>query len=271
VSLFAANEGLKASAPEAPPSPTLRRRGPRGRRGGATAAPRRQLDPLARDMDLEKILGDEPNHYWATSQGVPEREPRSAGTDFVQRIFEYSDRNPSVLRNLGASTPTAPRRHRYLSILRSTRASSTRPVRLCQEPLYFDPANILELALEGECSAVATTLGVLGIVVAPLRASDPFICKLNHNDLLHYRTPTQVPFARCARRPISVRAPSGHDLLRLRAVRPQLHEVSEAFAEAHRLGMLPCLWCYLRNPAFKKTASTTTSRLTSPARPTTSA
>ena len=124
-----------------------------------------------------------------------------------------------------------------------------------KNPAYFDPLNLLELALAGECSAVATTLGTLGLASRRYVHRIPFIVKLNHNAFLHVPdTYDQIMFA--------LGAPGGRPgrggrrcdhLLRLRRTwTASSSEVAEAFAEAHRLGMFTVLWCYLRNPAFKK-------------------
>ena len=208
-------------------------------------------------MDLEKILGDEAESLLGhEAKAFPSENLVLPGPDFVQRIFEYSDRNPSVLRNLGALY-----RHGrlggtgYLSILPVDQGiEHSAGASFAKNPLYFDPANILELALEGECSAVATTLGVLGIVSRRYVHRIPFICKLNHNDLLHYpNTYDQVPFA-SVRQAADLGASAVGATIYFGSEQSdrQLHEVSEAFAEAHRLGMFTVLWCYLRNPAFKK-------------------
>ena len=208
-------------------------------------------------MDLEKILGDEAESLLGhEAKAFPSENLVLPGPDFVQRIFEYSDRNPSVLRNLGALY-----RHGrlggtgYLSLLPVDQGiEHSAGASFAKNPLYFDPANILELALEGECSAVATTLGVLGIVSRRYVHRIPFICKLNHNDLLHYPNQgDQVPFA-SVRQAADLGASAVGATIYFGSEQSdrQLHEVSEAFAEAHRLGMFTVLWCYLRNPAFKK-------------------
>ena len=121
-------------------------------------------------------------------------------------------------------------------------------------PEYFDPANIVELAIEGGCNAVATTFGVLGAVVAAYAHKIPFIVKLNHNELLTYPNKfDQIMFGTVA---AGLRPGRGrrrrHDLLRLRRVAPaSCRRCSEAFAEAHELGMFTVLWCYLRNSALQ--------------------
>ena len=123
-----------------------------------------------------------------------------------------------------------------------------------KNPLYFDPANLCELALAGECSAIATTLGGLGIVSRKYADKIPFIVKLNHNDFLHYpNTYDQVMFA-TTRQAIDLGAVAVGATVYYGSEQSdrQIHEVSEAFAEAHRNGLFTVLWCYLRNSAFKK-------------------
>jgi class I fructose-bisphosphate aldolase len=121
-----------------------------------------------------------------------------------------------------------------------------------KNPAYFDPANLVELALAGDCSAIATTLGTLGAVSRRYVHKIPFIVKVNHNDFLHYpNTYDQVMFA-------SVQQAADLGAVGVGATiyfgsdqsDRQLQEVRQAFAEAHRLGMFTVLWCYLRNPAF---------------------
>ncbi len=122
-------------------------------------------------------------------------------------------------------------------------------------PLYFDPENIVELAIEGGCNAVASTLGVLGSVSRKYAHRIPFIVKINHNELLTYPTmydQTMFGVGRAGLRDGRGRR-RRDDLLRLaRSRRRQIQEVSEAFQRAHELGMFTVLWCYLRNSAFKK-------------------
>jgi len=121
-----------------------------------------------------------------------------------------------------------------------------------KNPAYFDPANLCELALAGECSAIATTLGVLGAVARRYVHRIPFIVKLNHNDLLHYpNTYDQVRFA-SVRQAVDLGASGVGATIYFGSPESdrQLWEVSEAFAEAHRQGLFTVLWCYLRNPAF---------------------
>lgn len=178
------------------------------------------------------------------------------GPDFVDRIFTISDRNSNVLRNLqntfnhGRLAGTG-----FLSILpvdqgiEHTAAASFAP-----NPIYFDPENIVRLAVEGGCNAVASTLGVLGAVSRKYAHKIPFIVKINHNELLTYpNTYDQRLFA-------SVQQSFDMGAVGIGATiyfgseesARQIEEISEAFEQAHQLGMYTVLWCYLRNSAFKK-------------------
>ena len=178
------------------------------------------------------------------------------GPDYVDRIFVQSDRKPSVLVNLqrlyntGRLAGTG-----YLSILpvdqgiEHTAGSSFAP-----NPIYFDPENIIKLAIEGGCNAVATTLGVLGSVARKYTHKIPFVLKINHNELLTYPNKyDQILFASidqafdmgCAAVGATIYFGSPESSR-------QIQEISRAFEYAHSLGMATILWCYLRNPAFKK-------------------
>ena len=207
--------------------------------------------------DITALLGDEAdsllNHE---SKGISKDDLHVPGPDFVDRVWKNSDRNPQVLRNLqqlyghgrlGGSG--------YVSILpvdqgiEHSAAASFAP-----NPKYFDPANIIELALEGGCNAVATTFGVLGSVARNYAHRIPFIVKLNHNELLTYPNKfDQIMFGsveeawNLGAAGVGATIYFGSD----EATR-QIVEVTEAFQEAHELGMFTVLWCYLRNSAFKK-------------------
>jgi class I fructose-bisphosphate aldolase len=207
-------------------------------------------------MDIEQLLGDEAdsllNH---TATAFPSDWLTLPGGDFIDRVLSDTDRSPTVLRNLG----TLYNHGRlggsgYVSILpvdqgiEHSAAASFAP-----NPAYFDPANICELAIEADCSAVATTLGVLGAVSRRYVHKIPFIVKLNHNDFLHYpNTYDQLMFG-SAQQAADLGAVGVGATIYFGSPDSdrQLREVSEAFAEAHRLGMFTVLWCYLRNPAFK--------------------
>ncbi|HUA95003.1 MAG TPA: class I fructose-bisphosphate aldolase, partial [Acidimicrobiales bacterium] len=207
--------------------------------------------------DIPKLLGDEADSLLGhQAKAFPADGLVLPGPDFLDRVFRDTDRPPAVLRNLstlyghGRMGGTG-----YLSILPVDQGiEHSAGASFSKNPLYFDPANLCELALAGECSAIATTLGVLGAVSRRYVHHIPFIVKLNHNDFLHYpNTYDQVPFA-------SVEQAYDLGAVGVGATiyygseesDRQIHEVSEAFAEAHRRGMFTVLWCYLRNSAFKK-------------------
>ena len=206
-------------------------------------------------MDIQALLGDEAESLLTyDAKGIPKEDLHLPGPDFVDRIFAQSDRNPQVLRNLnllfnsGRLAGTG-----YLSILpvdqgiEHSAAASFAP-----NPKYFDPANLLELALAGETNAITTTLGVLGMVSRSYAHKIPFIVKLNHNELLTYPAKHDQTMFASADQAWDLGAAGvgatiyfGSD----QAMR-QLQEVSDAFALAHQLGMFTVLWCYVRNPGF---------------------
>jgi len=177
------------------------------------------------------------------------------GPDFIDRTFVDSDRSSQVLRNLksifdhGRLAGTG-----YLSILpvdqgiEHSAAASFTP-----NPIYFDPENIVKLAIGGGCNAVASTLGVLGAVSRKYAHKIPFIVKLNHNELLSYPNRfDQIMFAGVDQAWKMGAAAVGCTIYfgSPESLR-QIQEVSKAFKYAHDLGMVTILWCYLRNPAFK--------------------
>lgn len=177
------------------------------------------------------------------------------GPDFVDRIWYQSDRQPRVLRSLqtlfaqGRLGATG-----YLSILPVDQGvEHSAGASFAPNPQYFDPENIVRLAIEGGCNAVASTFGVLGAVARKYAHKIPFLLKLNHNELLSYPNKyDQVPFARvedawnmgCVAVGATVYFGSPESTR-------QLQIVSEAFSRAHELGMATVLWCYLRNEHFQ--------------------
>jgi class I fructose-bisphosphate aldolase len=193
------------------------------------------------------------NHTCTT---IPKERLQLPGGDFVDRVFSQSDRNIQTLRSLhtlynhGRLTGTG-----YLSILPVDQGlEHSAGASFAKNPEYFDPQNIIELAIEGGCNAVATSYGVLGIVARKFAHKIPFILKINHNELLtHPNGYDQIMFARvqeawnmgCVAIGATIYFGSDNS-------RRQIQEVSKAFALAHELGMGTILWCYLRNPAFKK-------------------
>jgi class I fructose-bisphosphate aldolase len=208
-------------------------------------------------VDIQGLLGDDAENLLGhESKGIPRDDLTLPGPDFVSRVWGDSDRSPQVLRSmqsmfdhgrLGGSG--------FVSILpvdqgiEHSAAASFAP-----NPRYFDPVNIVELALEGGCNAVATTFGVLGSVSRKYAHRIPFIVKLNHNELLTYPNKfDQVMFGsvdqafELGAAGVGATIYFGSD----EATR-QIQEVSAAFARAHELGLFTVLWCYLRNSEFKK-------------------
>ena len=207
--------------------------------------------------DLYQLLGDEAGSLLGhEAKAFPAEGLVLPGPDFLDRTFAHSDRSPAVLRALGTLYGHGRLGGTgYLSILPVDQGiEHSAAASFAKNPLYFDPANLCELALAGECSAIATTLGVLGAVSRRYVHRIPFIAKLNHNDFLHYpSTYDQVPFG-SARQAFDLGAIAVGATVYFGSEQSdrQIHEVSEAFAEAHELGMFTVLWCYLRNPAFEK-------------------
>lgn len=178
------------------------------------------------------------------------------GPDFLDRVWTASDRNIQTLRSLqtlfghGRLANTG-----YVSILPVDQGiEHTAGASFAPNPIYFDPENIVKLAIEGGCNAVASTFGVLGSVARKYAHKIPFILKVNHNELMTYpNTFDQVMFGK-------VRDAWNMGAVAIGATiyfgseqsRRQLVEIAEAFDQAHELGMATVLWCYTRNDAFKK-------------------
>ncbi len=207
-------------------------------------------------MDLRSLLGDDADDLLAyTCKGVPREQLTLPGSDFLDRVMLATDRSPQVLRGLGALYGHGRLAGSgYVSILpvdqgiEHSGAASFAP-----NPAYFDPANIVELAIEGGCNAVATTFGVLGAVSRRYAHRIPFIVKINHNELLTYPNQfDQVMFGTVQQAWDLGAAGVGATIyFGSEESTRQLREVSDAFAEAHELGLFTVLWCYTRNPAFK--------------------
>ncbi len=206
--------------------------------------------------DIAALLGDDADFLLGhTAKAIPAEDLHLPGPDFVDRVASASDRSPQVLRNLqslfdhGRLAGSG-----YVSILpvdqgvEHSGAASFAP-----NPAYFDPENIVRLAVEGGCNAVASTFGVLGSVSRRWAHRIPFIAKLNHNELLsHPNSYDQVGFGSVERAYELGAAGVGATIyFGSPESRRQIVEVSEAFEEAHRRGMFCVLWCYLRSSAFK--------------------
>ena len=207
-------------------------------------------------MDIPSLLGDQAESLLEHEcKTFPRQSLTLPGPDFVERVYGPSDRSPQVLRNLAALYSSGRLGGTgYVSILpvdqgiEHSGAASFAP-----NPDYFDPLRIVELAVEGGCNAVATTFGVLGLASRRYAHRIPFIVKLNHNELLTYpESYDQVMFGSpAAAYDLGAAGVGATVYFGSEQSRRQIGEVSEAFAEAHELGMFTVLWCYLRNPAFK--------------------
>jgi len=199
--------------------------------------------------DADSLL----NHVCRT---VPKERLHLPGPDFVDRVHRISDRNIQVLRNLqriidhgrlGGSG--------YLSVLPVDQGiEHSGGSAFAPNPDYFDPENIVRLAIEGGCNAVASTLGVLGSVARQYAHKIPFIVKINHNELLTYPNKhDQILFAGVKQAwDLGASAVGATIYYGSEESHRQIQEITDAFRHAHELGMACVLWCYLRNNAFKK-------------------
>ncbi|HWQ04639.1 MAG TPA: class I fructose-bisphosphate aldolase [Longilinea sp.] len=177
------------------------------------------------------------------------------GPDWVDRIWALSDRSPRVLRNLQALYGTGRLANTgYMSILPVDQGiEHSAGASFAKNPLYFDSENIVKLALEGGCNAVASTFGVLGTVARKYAHHIPFIVKINHNEFLSYPNKfDQIMFGTLKEAYDMGAAAVGATIYFGSAESTrQIVEVAQAFNMAHELGMATVLWCYLRNPGFK--------------------
>jgi class I fructose-bisphosphate aldolase len=206
--------------------------------------------------DIASLLGDEADELLSYEvKGILKDDLALPGPDFVDRVYKDTDRSPQVLRNLqsmfshGRLGGTG-----YLSILpvdqgiEHSGAASFAP-----NPRYFDPNNIVDLAVEGGCNAVATTFGALGLVSRRYAHKIPMIVKLNHNEMLTYPNEFDQIMYGTVEEAYNLGAAGVGATIYYGSSEShrQIIEVSEAFEEAHQLGMFTVLWCYLRNSAFK--------------------
>ncbi len=205
---------------------------------------------------IQKILGkDAESLLQHKCKTVPKNKLHIPGPKFIDEVFSLSDRKRKVIRNLKKLRDSGHLKGTgYYSILPVDQGiEHTAGESFSKNPDYFDPENILKLAIGARCNAVASTLGTLGMVSKKYADKIPFIVKINHNDLLRYPNDyDQILFA-------DVKQAYDMGALGIGATiyfgskesKRQITEISEAFAEAHRLGMFTVLWCYLRNSAFK--------------------
>src|SRR5437868_2445039 len=214
---------------------------------------KREVDGLAR---IEEILGDDARALLEFNSPKISRDIlHTPGPDFINRVWINSDRSPQVLRSLqslfdhGRLAKTG-----YLSILPVDQGiEHSAGASFAPNPIYFDPENIVKLAIEGGCNAVASTYGVLGSVARKYAHKIPFIVKINHNELLTYPNKfDQILFGTLEEaRNMGAVAVGATVYFGSDESGRQIVEIAEAFAYAHELGLATILWCYLRNPKFK--------------------
>jgi class I fructose-bisphosphate aldolase len=204
---------------------------------------------------IREALGQEASLLDYTCTKVKKDMLIPPGRDWIDRIFKESDRNNRVLRNLaalfnhGRLGGTG-----YLSILPVDQGvEHSAGASFAPNPIYFDPENIVKLAIEAGCNGVASTLGGLGIVARKYAHKIPFIVKINHNELFSYpNTYDQILFGHVKQAYDMGAAAVGATIyFGSEESHRQIQEVSQAFQLAHELGLATILWCYLRNPAFK--------------------
>ena len=206
---------------------------------------------------IASLLGNEAKYLLEHKcKTIPKKQLHLPGPDFIDRVFIQSDRPNKVLGNLswlfstGRLAGTG-----YLSLLPVDQGiEHSAGASFAPNPIYFDPENIVKLAIEGGCNGVASTLGVLGAVARRYAHKIPFVLKFNHNELLTYpNSHDQRLFASVEQAfDMGCAAVGATIYFGSEDSRRQIEEISEAFARAHQLGMATILWCYLRNDAFKQ-------------------
>lgn len=202
------------------------------------------------------ILGDEAEHLLTHQcKGIPRDTIHTPGPDFIDRILVGSDRKAAVLRNMqllfshGRLAGSG-----YLSLLPVDQGvEHSGGASFAPNPMYFDPENIVKLAIEGGCNGVASTLGVLGAVSRKYAHKIPFIVKLNHNELLTYPNEYDQTLFASVEQAFNLGAVAVGATVYYGSPesRRQIQEISEAFSYAHEMGLVTVLWAYLRNSAFK--------------------
>jgi class I fructose-bisphosphate aldolase len=206
---------------------------------------------------ISEILGEDADYLLGhRSQTIPAEQLHLPGPDFVDRVGTVSDRPVRVLRSLQTLFDHGRLgRTGYLSILPVDQGiEHSAGASFAPNPIYFDGEKLVELAIEGGCNAVASTFGVLGSVARKYAHRIPFICKINHNQLLSYPNQhDQIQFGTVDEAfELGAVAVGATIYFGSPESNRQIVEIAQAFHEAHELGMATVLWCYLRNPAFKK-------------------
>ncbi len=213
------------------------------------------MTTMATSGSVLEYLGDDVGDLLTHAAKVDRSHLHLPGPDFVDRVWAGSDRNPQVLRNLqaifnhGRMGGTG-----YVSILPVDQGiEHAAGASFAKNPIYFDGENIIKLAIEGGCNAVATTFGVFGTIARKYAHKIPFVVKINHNELLTYPNNfDQIMFGSVQEAwNLGAAAVGATIYFGSEESGRQIQEVADAFAMAHELGMATILWCYLRNPAFK--------------------
>jgi len=203
-----------------------------------------------------ELLGSQADYLLNHKAKVDSSVLHLPGPDYVDRVFADTDRTNPVLRNYNQILNTGRLAGSgYVSILPVDQGiEHTAGASFAPNPIYFDPANIVELAIEGGCNAVASTLGSLGVVARKYAHKIPFVVKLNHNELLTYPNKfDQIMFGTVDQAfEMGAAAVGATIYFGSDESNRQIIEVSEAFQYAHELGLVTILWCYLRNSGFKK-------------------
>jgi fructose-bisphosphate aldolase, class I len=208
-------------------------------------------------VDLQKLLGaDADTLLGYECKGITRDELVLPSSTFVDDVVAHSDRNNQVLRNLQQLYGTGRLANTgYVSILPVDQGiEHSGAASFARNPAYFDPKNLCELAIEGGCNAFASTIGGLAMVSRRYSHKIPFIVKLNHNELLTYPEQSDQFMFGSAQEAYEIGAAGVGATVYFgsEGSHRQIQEVSDAFQEAHELGMFTVLWCYLRNDAFKK-------------------
>lgn len=211
---------------------------------------------LLQANSIESWLGKEAEELLTYKAKVSSDLLHFPGSDFIDRVWHNSDRTPRVLRNLQQIYSTGRLANTgYLSILPVDQGiEHSAGASFAPNPIYFDPENIVKLAIEAGCNAVATTVGVLGNISRKYAHKIPFIAKINHNELLTFPNQfDQIMFADIEQAwNLGATAVGATIYFGSEESSRQIQEVSQAFKHAHELGMATVLWCYLRNNSFKQ-------------------
>jgi class I fructose-bisphosphate aldolase len=208
------------------------------------------------NAQITSLLGKDADSLLSHKAKVPANLLQLPGADFIDRVWMQSDRNPQVLVNLQRMFGTGRLANTgYLSILPVDQGiEHAAGASFAKNPIYFDGENIVKLAIEGGCNAVATTFGVLGSVSRKYAHRIPFLVKINHNELLTMPNKFDQIMFGTVREAWNLGAAAVGATIYFGSPNSdrQIIEVARAFEEAHQLGMATVLWCYLRNDAFKK-------------------